>query len=252
MKVFRRYAAYYDLLYRDKDYAGEAAYVLSLIRKYRPRCRTILNLGCGTGRHDLQFAQRGQRMTGVDLSADMLKTARTLVTRVPRNQLRFVRGNVQSVRLRQRFDAVVSLFHVVNYQTTNADLQAMFQTARRHLAPGGLFVFDCIYGPTVLREGVSANLKKMEDERIRIVRRGRSVLYPNENRFDVHYRLTVRNKSNGRCGEINETHRIRYLFCPEIVHWLSEAGLDLVQLTEWGQSFPPDRHLEHSSGCPKA
>ena len=49
--AFDTYARYYDLLYRDKDYAGEAAYVASHIRQHAPEAARILELGCGTGAH---------------------------------------------------------------------------------------------------------------------------------------------------------------------------------------------------------
>jgi len=46
---FALYARYYDLLYADKDYAGEAAYVAGLIRQRLPGATRILELGSGTG-----------------------------------------------------------------------------------------------------------------------------------------------------------------------------------------------------------
>ena len=52
MSILGTYSRYYNLLYKDKDYAGEAAYIYDLIGRYRPGATNILNLGCGTGRHD--------------------------------------------------------------------------------------------------------------------------------------------------------------------------------------------------------
>ena len=75
MPVFGAYSRYYDLLYRDKDYAGEAAYVHGLIERYRPGSVSILDLGCGTGRHDFCLAELGHELTGVDLSHEMLAVA---------------------------------------------------------------------------------------------------------------------------------------------------------------------------------
>ena len=51
ISLFQKYAAFYDLLYRDKDYAAEAEYVARTIRSIVPDARTILELGSGTGRH---------------------------------------------------------------------------------------------------------------------------------------------------------------------------------------------------------
>lgn len=49
--IFNTYAAYYDLLYRDKDYVGEAAYVHDLIQHHAPGAQEVLELGSGTGGH---------------------------------------------------------------------------------------------------------------------------------------------------------------------------------------------------------
>ena len=62
------------------------------------------------------------------------------------HRLRFTQGDLRTVRLGERADAVISLFHVMSYQTSNADLTAAFATAREHLAEGGVFIFDCWYG----------------------------------------------------------------------------------------------------------
>ena len=57
--VFADYARYYDLLYRDKDYAAEAEYVAGLIRKFHPSARSILELGSGTGIHASLLTEKG-------------------------------------------------------------------------------------------------------------------------------------------------------------------------------------------------
>jgi ubiquinone/menaquinone biosynthesis C-methylase UbiE len=59
MSNFRKYASYYDLLYRDKDYSAEVVYIDSLVRRHCPESHYILELGSGTGRHALLLAQRG-------------------------------------------------------------------------------------------------------------------------------------------------------------------------------------------------
>jgi len=46
------YSQYYDLLYQDKDYVGEVKYVDNLIAKFSEgKSKTILDMGCGTGKH---------------------------------------------------------------------------------------------------------------------------------------------------------------------------------------------------------
>ena len=59
--IFADYARYYDLLYRDKDYAAAAEYVAGLIRKFHPSARSILELGSGTGIHAGLLAGKASR-----------------------------------------------------------------------------------------------------------------------------------------------------------------------------------------------
>ena len=75
MSVFGKYAKYYDLLYQDKNYSKEADYIDRLIKTYHPESKTILDLGCGTGRHDILLAEKGFFLTGVDSSKEMLSAA---------------------------------------------------------------------------------------------------------------------------------------------------------------------------------
>ena len=107
--IFNTYAGYYDLLYKDKDYTAEASYIDGLIKKYRPGAKSILNLGCGTGRHDAYFGNMGYSVCGIDLSDRMLTEARK---RTIPGKVEFLKGDVRAVELNKKFDAVISLFHV--------------------------------------------------------------------------------------------------------------------------------------------
>ena len=77
MATFGNYSRYYNLLYKDKDYSGETGFIHDLIQKHSPAAKTILDLGCGTGRHDFLLAEKGYAITGVDMSEEMLLIARS-------------------------------------------------------------------------------------------------------------------------------------------------------------------------------
>ena len=144
MNVFGNYARYYDLLYRDKNYALEAQFVEQLLQKYAPQTKSILDLGCGTGTHAVLLAKEGYQVHGVDLSADMLRQASDRLGDLPPDLaglLKFTQGDIRSFKLNQTFDVVLSLFHVISYQTTNEDLQAAFANIKKHLKPGGILIF---------------------------------------------------------------------------------------------------------------
>jgi len=241
MTVFGAYSHYYDLFYRDKDYAGEADYVRSLIVRHQPDAQSILDLGCGTGRHALLLAEKGYTVTGVDRSEQMLAGARKAVTAANNPSCDFHLGDIRTIDLNRQFDVVISLFHVISYQCGNEDLVAAFATAKRHLKPGGIFIFDCWYGPAVLSEKPETRIKRLEDEAAEITRMVEPVLRVNDNCVDLHYRILVKNKDDSRVEEISEVHSMRYLFRPEVELLLSRVGLTLSAAMEWLSSKAPDK-----------
>lgn len=220
--VFNTYARYYDLLYRDKDYAAEAEYVASYIRQLAPNAKCIFELGCGTGAHAAHLARIGFTVHGVDLSDIMLARAEARKATLPAadaEHLTFASGDVRTVQTGATYDAVISLFHVMCYQTTNADLEAAFKTAATHLTPGGVFLFDFWYGPAVLTQKPEVRVKRLEDDDIKVTRIAEPVMRVNENIVDVNYTVFIEEKETGKVEQLQETHRIRYLFLPELEHY---------------------------------
>jgi SAM-dependent methyltransferase len=53
-----------------------------------------------------------------------------------------VAADVRRVALGRRFDVVSCFYDSLNYLLRKSDLLAAFRSARRHLAPGGVFIFD--------------------------------------------------------------------------------------------------------------
>jgi SAM-dependent methyltransferase len=242
--VFDGYARFYDLLYADKDYAAEAGYVAGLIRRHAPDARALLELGSGTGRHAALLVERGYRVHGVERSAGMLARSRAVAERVNAPAaapcLVFTEGDIRTVRLGCRFDVVLSLFHVISYQTTNSDVLAAMATARRHLDPGGLFIFDVWYGPAVLVQRPATRVKRVSDPHWDVTRIAEPALHCNRNTVSVAYRLLARSTDDHRTEETEETHLMRYFFLPEIELLAEGSGFELVRTEAWLTGAPPD------------
>jgi SAM-dependent methyltransferase len=240
MSVFREYAEYYDILYKDKDYSGEVDFVLDCLGPV-PQGAQLLELGSGTGRHAEALAKRGFRVTGVDMSAEMVEQARRRFVGVPQAATTptFAVGDLRSVRLEKKFDLVVSLFHVFSYQVSNEDLAAAFRTAECHLAPNGKFLFDFWYGPAVLSDPPQVRIRRIRGSDFSVTRLAEPALRQAQNYVDVNYELIFERDLGGPAVKIREVHAMRYLFLPEICENLSRVGLRLVSSGAWMQKKPP-------------
>ncbi len=233
---FGSYAAYYDLLYRDKDYAAEARFVDRELQRARPGTRTILEFGCGTGAHAEQLVALGYTVEGVDQSAGMLAAARARRETMPADQasrLSVHEARIGEVSLGRTFDAVISLFHVFSYQTDNQSLSRAIKAARAHLAPGGVLLFDCWYGPAVLTDRPAVRVKRLADDAIEVTRIAEPVLHVNDNVVDVNYSVFVRRKTNQQVEELSEAHHMRYFFVPELAFALESHGFAFEGAFEW-------------------
>ena len=235
-QVFDTYARYYDLLYQDKDYVTEAEYVDSHIRAHSLQAKRILELGCGTGAHAEHLARMGYIIHGVDVSEEMLARAEARKATLPAEvaaRLSFSLGDVRSVRTGEAYDIVISLFHVMSYQITNADLMATFETAAVHLSSGGLFLFDFWYGPAVLTQRPEVRVKRLADEKIKVTRIAEPVMHVNDNVVDVNYTVFIETQETGTMDQVQETHNMRFLFLPELENYLIDACFTHSSSSEW-------------------
>lgn len=234
MSSFQNYSAYYNLLYKDKDYRAESLYIHELIQAWNPGAKTILNLGCGTGKHDFLLAELGYELVSVDLSETMIEIAQA---ENGHSNIEYHVGDVRNFEIVKSFDAVVSLFHVMSYQATEQDLLAAFQTAKKHLATGGVFIFDCWYGPGVEADPPKRVLKQVENEKIRVRRKTTPIQLPEQHMVKVQFDVEIEKKGEeiephtSTCFQ--EIHPMRYWFNEEIQAIAGKVGLSQVQYYKW-------------------
>jgi SAM-dependent methyltransferase len=231
--IFNAYSHYYDLLYRDKDYAAEVEYIAGLLERYGASGSELLEFGSGTGRHGRLLAERGYRVTGIERSVEMVAQAQSSPG------FTCQQGDICTVQLGRTFDAVLSLFHVVSYQTTNTAVQAVFARAAEHLKPGGLFLFDVWYSPAVYAQRPEVRVKRMADDAIEITRIAEPVSYPNENYVAVNYNIFVRDLARGSVETITETHLMRHFSLPELDYIAQMNSFERVCAEEFSTTTVP-------------
>ena len=236
MPNFQKYSAFYDLLYRDKDYGAEAEYVARKIRSAVPTACSILELGSGTGRHGRLLATMGFDVHGIERSSEMALFAQISVcSRSSDSAGTFTCevGDICRANLGRTFDGVISLFHVISYQTSNQALQAAFQVASDHLAPGGIFLFDVWHGPAVLSQRPSQRVKEVADERYRVKRTANPELDTNRSTVKIIYEIDCEDRLSGENFRFSEEHVMRYLFPTEVDLLAQTCGLRRVVTEEF-------------------
>ena len=133
----RESARWYDAFYGDEDYAWESGELTTIIRDHSPAAGTLLDVGCGSGRH-LVHLSREFACTGVDVDTDALALARRRV----QTGVRLLQGDMRTLDLGRSYEAVTCLFSAIGFMRTRTELRRAVAAMARHLAPGGVLVVE--------------------------------------------------------------------------------------------------------------
>jgi SAM-dependent methyltransferase len=220
--VFSHSAAFYDLLYGERDYAAEAATVRGLLRELAARpLTTLLDVGCATGGH-LASLRAHFDVAGCDVQPELLERARERLDGVALHQ-----ADVCELELGHRFDAIVSLYGSLAYVCSPERLAQAYRRLADHLEPGGVLLVEPWYTPasysTERRErevrGDGLHVRRV-GHRSRLRRRGRG------ERYEVA-RLYVQYYVTGPTGlfHIRERHEIGLFEPQQHIDAMNAAGL---------------------------
>ena len=105
--------------------------------------RSLLDVCCGQGTLAVHFAERGYRVTGIDLSEPQLAIAEeNLREYLKDGKVRLIRADVARFSVDDRFGLATSTFDSLNMLQGLTALTSCFACVRRALVEGGIFVFD--------------------------------------------------------------------------------------------------------------
>ena len=144
-----RFIELYEPFLPEEETKREVGAVLEILGL--PRAARLLDLGCGWGRHAIELARGGLRVTGLDLAAPLLAEARRRADGSGAT-VDWVRGDMRALPYEDEFDAVISLFSSLGYFPTETDELKVLRGVHRALAPGGVFLLETMHRDQVARE----------------------------------------------------------------------------------------------------
>ena len=134
-------APLYDELLFDADYPALVSFYKNIFAQFgKTPIRSIVDLGCGTGKLCALLAAEGYDITGVDASAEMLALAQARTACFPGVLL--LEQDITKLDLYDVADVMVSSFDCLNYITSPQALSACFDRVALFLRDNGLFLFD--------------------------------------------------------------------------------------------------------------
>jgi ubiquinone/menaquinone biosynthesis C-methylase UbiE len=133
-------ARFYDKIWGKYDYDSDVKFLDELLKEHK--CRSIIDIGCGTGNHALRLSKLGYEVVGVDISPTMLRIAKE---KEKESKAKFVQGDMRKLKEiisgDKKFDAAICLGQAFSSLITNRDANAFFSEVHKILRKNGLFVF---------------------------------------------------------------------------------------------------------------
>lgn len=169
MRAYRDLAHCYDRLTNDVDYGAIVAFYRQILKQENVMPRSAVDLACGTGSVALLLARTGLRVTGVDMSEEMLTVAQQKAQGM-KNPPLFVRQKLQQLHLPRGVDLAVCALDGLDYIADPKDCEAAIRRVYRALNPGGCFIFD-VNTPEKLR-AMDGQMFLDEDDDVYCVWRG--------------------------------------------------------------------------------
>ncbi|MEK6939763.1 MAG: class I SAM-dependent methyltransferase [Nanoarchaeota archaeon] len=205
--LYREFAQYYDKIYAKRNYLKEVSFIDSIIKKHN-RGKSILEVACGTGNHTKLLLKKGYSVVGIDKNKQMLNLAKK---KLP--QVEFKQGDMRDFNLNKKFDAVLCLFTVINYNLTTAGVIKSLQNFKRHLKEKGVIIFDA---PLPQKHSYHADF--LDKDSVVLYTRDDTKRISN---FFIYWMF----RKKGKVEVLRDSHPLRFYTLKEISQAITKAGL---------------------------
>ena len=235
-KVFEVYSKYYNLIYQDKSYKAEVNYIHKLIKKFNYNNKNILEFGSGTGGHAKFFVDKGYTVHGIEKSKSMIANCKKL------KGFTFQNGDICKIRLKKKYDIVLSLFHVLSYQVSEININNFFENARYHLKSNGLFGFDFWFTNAVNAQKPEIRLIELKKKNFKLIRLAEPSKDYSKNTINVNYTVILKNLKNNLINIIKENHKMRHFSLSDLSRLCKKYRFKFLHIRELISNNKPSKN----------
>ncbi len=227
---YTKLARYYDAIYHNIiDYEKRTSYLERIIKKFhKGRIKSILDIACGTGNFTFLFAQRGYKVTGIDLSKDMIRVARGK-RRASKDNPEFFEMDMCDVHLNKKYDAATTMFGGFGYLLSYNDVREFLAGVKRSLNKNGLLIFEFWHVSAVRPDSSSKNgfttFVKARDRDKLIIRLDTNKFDPSTDICDITFdTFVISTKTRRLLDTFSERHLLKTYTISEMTNLLQESG----------------------------
>jgi SAM-dependent methyltransferase len=163
-KFWRKFG---PLMFNEETFAEAAGQVGALLELANIKPRSILDLGCGPGRHALPLATLGYPVTAVDTSAELLRQLNERKQSLP---IETIQADMREFVREQSFDLVLVMWTSFGYFEDEADHVRVLENIRQSLTDNGRVVLDLVGLEYLCRSLQPVHLTEYDDGRILVER----------------------------------------------------------------------------------
>jgi len=218
MKAYTEVAEVYDEILKHVDYQRWYLYISSLMIKHIDNPRTVLELGCGTGKFGAKFSRDDFKIVGMDISVNMLMVAKLRAFK----NFSIVCSDMRNFVFKEKFDFIFSVHDSLNYMTTPEDFKKVIRSVKNVMHSKSVFFFDVT---------TPYNIKKNFNKKaMQYLIRGNPVEWINQ--YDKKNKMVYSKlrflKSDGTSME--ENHLQKLYTIKEIKKMLDEEEMEILEI----------------------
>lgn len=210
-------SSHYHHLYSHRDEQEAADFIYRLLLHLHPKPgATMLDVGCGRGRHSRTLASKGYEVTGIDVAPDNIEYALQFAN----DQLHFQVHDMRRVLCVRCFDYVFNFFTSFGFFNTPNEHRNAIHTMASALKKDGVLVMDYLNAVATAANLIPAEEKQVDDTHYQIER------WMND-RY-IFKKITINDKE--LATPLSFTEQVARFTQEDLTAMLKEQGLEIVEV----------------------